>query len=85
MEHKAGNGEVETADFACTDKRLIKGNVNVRGWSREELLEPQGVAIGMEGSIPVSVCLYMDVPETLLDAVRFSGGSGMLRGLLGPY
>lgn len=47
MENKAGSGEVETGEFACTDKGLTKGNMNVRVWSREELLEPGGAAIGI--------------------------------------
>lgn len=47
VENKAGSGEVETGEFACTDKGLTKGNMNVRVWSREELLEPGGAAIGI--------------------------------------
>lgn len=54
VENKAGRGEVETGEFACTDKGLTKGNMNVRVEQRRAVKELPPV---FEGSVPVPTCL----------------------------
>lgn len=70
--NKAGSGE-ETGEFACTDKGLTKGDMNVRVRSREELLEQRGAATGIfEGSILVCLCIWMCLGTA--GCRRFSAG-----------
>lgn len=57
VESKAGTGEVETGEFACTDKGLTKGNTNVRVEQRRAAGAVEELPHVFEGSIPVPTCL----------------------------